>query len=58
MSSETDVTPKAKSGRIGLDGMEISGQGYAKSTFSANNCQSGVDNKPCPKTSKLFKLLS
>ena len=44
-------------GRVGSR-LEISGQGYAKNTFSANNCKSGVDNKPYPKTSKLLKLLS
>ena len=33
MPSETDVAPKAISGRMG--GMEISGRGYGKSTFGA-----------------------
>ena len=35
--SETDVAPKAISGRDGMGWEEISGQGYAKSTFGANN---------------------
>ena len=35
MPSETDVIPKAISGRIGY-GLEISVRGYTKSTFGAN----------------------
>ena len=36
MPSETDVAPKAISGQTGL-GLEISGRGYALSSFGANN---------------------
>ena len=33
MPSKTDVAPKAKSGRMGLGWMEISGRGSTKSTY-------------------------
>ena len=46
MLSETDVTLKAICGLDWMDGLEISGPGYAESTFGANNNESGalVDN--------------
>ena len=37
MPSETDVAPKAISGWMDWMGLEITRQGYAKSTFGAKN---------------------
>ena len=42
--SETDVAPKVLSGRMDGMGLEISGQGYANSAFTANKSMTTFEN--------------